>query len=228
MLIVCEKHTKADLELWADYAEIDAANALRPQLQKKIEQSLRVIKSFAQDSCYIGVSWGKDSVVLAHLAERAAPHLPLVNLRYGIHPYIDAVRDSYLERLNQKYIEKSVPPRVSKRQKMQRFDIANNFFGTERHLSGLRIDEKGIRQLSIKAQGLITKNSCRPLGYWSTEDVFAYLTLHNLPVHPNYAMLGGGRFDRNYIRVGSIGGHRGTNLGRREWEQEYYPEFALR
>ena len=32
----------------------------------------------------------------------------------------------------------------------------------------------------------------------------------------------GGRLDRTHLRVASLGGVRGTEMGRREWEWAYY------
>ena len=60
--------------------------------------------------------------------------------------------------------------------------------------------------------------SCQPNGHWSARDVFAYLNAHDLPVHPAYAMTFGGALDRGRLRVGTIGGSRGTEFGRAEWE----------
>jgi hypothetical protein len=35
----------------------------------------------------------------------------------------------------------------------------------------------------------------------------------------------GGTIDRNHIRVSSVGGKRGSNMGRAEWEKLYYPDI---
>ncbi|TXH99574.1 MAG: hypothetical protein E6Q76_19695 [Rhizobium sp.] len=59
-------------------------------------------------------------------------------------------------------------------------------------------------------------------------DVFAYLAFHGLPVHPNYAMLGAGRWPREYLRTAPLGGKRGDQFGRAEWEREYYGDVLRR
>jgi phosphoadenosine phosphosulfate reductase len=41
-------------------------------------------------------------------------------------------------------------------------------------------------------------------------------------------MLGGGRWDRNYIRVAEIGDIHGNGIGRTEWESEYYNDEIRR
>ena len=45
---------------------------------------------------------------------------------------------------------------------------------------------------------------------------------HNLPVHPAYAMLMGGRLDRIRMRVAWLGLKHGRRFGRHEWEMRYY------
>ena len=67
-------------------------------------------------------------------------------------------------------------------------------------------------------------NTCAPISAWSAEDVYAYAAKYDLPLHPNYAMTGSGRYDRNWLRVASLGGKRGTGMGRAEWEREYYAD----
>lgn len=52
--------------------------------------------------------------------------------------------------------------------------------------------------------------------------MFAYLHRFDLPVHPAYAMSRGGLWDRDRIRVASLGGRRGEGMGRAEWERAYY------
>ena len=55
-----------------------------------------------------------------------------------------------------------------------------------------------------------------------------YLNKYNLPIHPNYAMLGGGRYDRNNLRVDCLAGTQGNGMGRNEWEKEYYQDIVNR
>lgn len=75
--------------------------------------------------------------------------------------------------------------------------------------------------------GISTERTCAPLAWWTAADVFAYLATHDLPVHPAYAMLGGGRWRRERLRVAEIGDTHGKGGGRLEWETEYYGD-ALR
>ena len=70
--------------------------------------------------------------------------------------------------------------------------------------------------------GDATPRTCRPLGDWSAVQVFAYLQQRRLPVHPAYAMSHGGRHDRRWLRVHSLGGVTGADRGRADWESHYY------
>jgi phosphoadenosine phosphosulfate reductase len=98
----------------------------------------------------------------------------------------------------------------------------------DRHISGVRGKESSLRAMRMSRWGTSTERTCAPIGYWSTSDVYAYLYKYNLPVHPNYAMLGGGRWNREYIRTAEIGDIHGNGIGRTEWEQEYYPDILAR
>lgn len=247
MLIPCERHTAPDLDLWADYAAMDAANARRPNLSRKIAESIEVIKSFAAretGEVYAGTSWGKDSVVLIHLILSAGLRIPLWNLRSlsTRNPYCDAVRDTFLHRFAPlAYREQIVDyRRVESVQQIgfeewekQTYKIWDaawaeiNQKSGRHYFSGIRIDESSARAMRFFIHGFASKYTCAPLSKWTTNEIFAYLALHDLPIHPNYAMLGGGRYDRLHIRVAEIGDYKGTERGRREWEREYYPEYLL-
>lgn len=85
-------------------------------------------------------------------------------------------------------------------------------------------EESGVRQRRMRGYGYSTPNTCAPMGWWDGEDIFAYLHAHDLPIHPAYAMTRGGQLDRNRIRVASLGGKRGSGIGRAEWEKAYYAQ----
>jgi phosphoadenosine phosphosulfate reductase len=72
--------------------------------------------------------------------------------------------------------------------------------------------------------GTTSTNALAPIIHWKTADVFAYLAKYDLPIHPAYACLGGGRWPREKIRVAEIGDTHGGFHGRYEWEMEYYPD----
>lgn len=236
MLIPSHRHTEADLVHWRMLEEADLIHGRSASLAAKVDRSLRVIEAFiAGGPCYCSVSWGKDSVVVADLVRRVAPYIPLAWVRVEPikNPDCELVRDVMPYTL-QPYTEF---PSWCRRDAAGwhatgtlEFGVRRieQVFGTQRRILGIRADESGIRKLSMFTHGLATENVCRPLGWWNVADVFGYLAIRNLPVHPVYAMTAGGRWPREHLRVASLGGERGAGMGRREWEREYYGDVLAR
>lgn len=190
------------------------------------------IASFASDGpLYVGVSWGKDSVAVAHLARRVDPAIPLcwvITPRWET-PECWAVRDAFLTAhpgAYREYLDHELPIVVRDGLPVALVDDSETWppaadFG-RRYVSGVRAEESGARTRRMRAFGVATTNTCAPIGWWTAEDVFGYLHRHGLPVHPAYAMSHGGLIDRRRLRVAPLGDVRGTGMGRRQWEREYY------
>lgn len=229
MLITSHRHTAEDLRLWEELEETDRIHGERMMASGKMDRSLESIRQFAASgSCYAGISWGKDSTVLFHLIGLAGVSVPCVWMTYGFatNPECWTVRDAMIAMWpGIDYREIDVGEDESQRDD---YSLAVKSAGTSRYLSGVRGDESGIRKIVMRRWGVATPNTCRPLTYWTAADVFGFLAVGNLPVHPNYAMLGGGRWPRKHLRTASIGGDRGAENGRREWEQEYYGDVLRR
>lgn len=233
MLIKSYKHTKKDLILWKEYEEMDLLNV--EKIKYKEEKAIECIYNFVKNNdCYIGISWGKDSVTIADLALRNNIKIELVHL-YCIPSHnkeCDKVRDYFLNIYsNVDYKEIIVDygniyslnlPGIIQDKETDKLWYKAFKKLNKKHISGIRQEESELRRLRMRKWGLTTKNTCCPIGYWKNKDVFAYLKKYNLPVHPNYAMLGNGRYKRENIRVAEIGDIKGRNMGRNEWEQEYY------
>jgi len=221
-LIPSHRHKPEDLELWA---ELEAADAVAP-IAASVADAVRQVADWRGD--YAGTSWGKDSVTMLHLIARAGSQVPCVYMRLRNHrdnPDCEAVRDSFLARHRINYHERTFT--YEDCQHGEHWDAIASEFG-RRRMTALRADESTHRRMSIGRWGLDTGASFRPIGRWNQVDVFAYLHMHDLPVHPAYAMLGGGRWPREYIRVHSIGGERGSERGRTDWEREYYGDVLRR
>lgn len=232
MLIASERHKAEDLELWAGLQDADRINAERPALRGRAERSILAIRDFAAAGpCYASTSWGKDSVVMADLVceanRRFALDVAMLWVTYGAatNPGCRRVRDAFFASRRCRYIEVDVGDAESMRDD---YGPANAAAGCDRYLTGVRADESWARRVSMRHRGLATARACRPLGWWRIDDVFAWMALRDLPVHENYAMLGGGRWPRGQIRTSSVGGERGCERGRRQWEQEYYGDVLRR
>lgn len=234
MLIPSPKHTEADLELWRELEEADRVHA--QAIGRRVGESIAAIREFvSRGPCYAGVSWGKDSVVVADLIQRVTPHVPLCWVRVEPikNPDCEAVRDAFLSRYPaatyhevEAWCTRDASGWHARGTLESGTEQLERLFG-QRHILGIRGDESTVRGMRVGRWGLNAINASAPLGHWSAADVMAYLAAHNLPVHPAYAMMGGGRWPRQHLRVASLGGKRGEGHGRAEWEREYYGE-ALR
>ncbi len=227
MLIASPRHSAEDLILWRDFEETDLLRAQQRRMSDLEERAMRALESFAPD--YVSVSWGKDSVVVAHLACRLGLDCPLVWFPAGQieNPDCALVRDAFLARHPMHYREIAAPP-LGDFHDLHGHDGAQKEFERvskvcgERYASGVRADESGTRKLRMRVWGESSQNTCAPIGWWPTDFVFAYLAKYDLPIHPMYACLGDGRWDREHLRVGTLGGYRGRQHGRHEHERSYY------
>jgi len=238
MLIDSPRLTPGDRKHWARMEAFDARLATSPLLDTLAEEGRAAIAEWrAAGPGIIGTSWGKDSVVAAHLTYQVDPTIPLVWVRTDPYemPECEQVRDAYLAaHPDTRYDERRAVLRVPKRgepgyeahladpnQKGQ--DVLGEMI-KERYISGVRGDESRVRRMSVGRHGAVTKNTCRPLASWSAVDVFAYLYRENLPVHPAYAATYGGRLDRRLLRVHQLCSPPPPNLTvvLHHWEDHYY------
>jgi len=240
MLLASPRYTARDVLVWNRLEEEDALRAQFPRLVESTTAAMDALQRFAANGpCYLSVSWGKDSVTVAHLAHLVGLRLPLVWVRVTPRENPDCVlvRDAFLKRFPSDYHEVEVkcslvdgkwvaPSSRSGLTSGAGFEEATRRFGG-RYITGIRAQESSTRGLRMRTHGAAGDNTCAPIGWWPTSSVFAYLHKHELPVHPAYACTGGGVWPRDRIRVGSLGGERGRGHGREDWEKRYYPE-ALR
>src|SRR5690606_13484760 len=186
-LIVSPRHSRADLEHWKKLEAFDAVLARSEALTRKEAKALQVIREFAsQGPCYVGTSWGKDSIVVAHLAWRLYAEglrLPVAWLPAGRleTPDCPRVRDAFLARFPVDYHEVEAASEERPWGETEGHDGAQEAFEREarrfgtRYISGVRAEESSIRRLRMRMDGEISKNTCRPIGWWKGEEVFAYL-----------------------------------------------------
>lgn len=177
----------------------------------------------AAGPCYLGTSWGKDSVTVLHLAREIAVPVVWVRVDGEENPDCPLVRDAYLARWPVDYHEIRATSGVAagKRTSSLGFAEAARRFGA-RHISGVRAEESTTRAITVAVNGIASVGSCRPIARWTAIEIFAYAARHDLPIHPAYACTFGGMLDRGRVRVGALGGERGTGRGRAEWESRYY------
>lgn len=238
MLIPSPRHTARDLERWAMLAESDAIQGQRVNWIRKVQEARAVMARFAEAPCYVGVSWGKDSVVVAHLAREMGLPLIWVRTEHIENPDCPLVRDAFLARFPCPYTEITVPTYYDQDGHLQPASgtlkvgaamLAAQGFPS-RYISGVRAQESSSRASRMKTYGFSTDNTCAPIGWWKTWEVWAYLHVHDLPIHPAYACTMGGTLNRDRLRVAPLSRPgvtqrlrgAGYGHGRYEWECRYY------
>ena len=240
MLIESHRHSPEDLAHWRGVLEpMDRIHAQRlgKRLDAMIASAERELETFfVEGSGYVGVSWGKDSTLVAWLVHRLEMSrgmtIPVVYVRISsvwLNPECTVARDAFLRRFPlREYHEIDAPMGVTRRGRGEErlkagFRVASERFG-DRYASGVRADEGHIRRMSIGHLGLSTSRVCRPIGRWTVRDVFACAAVRDIPLHPAYGYTMGGLLDRDRVRVSNVGGLRGAGSGREGWERRYYPE----
>lgn len=231
MLIRVPEQSAQDLAAWERAAAVDPITVRLASYRRHVDRARAALVEFAgRGPCYAGTSWGKDSAVIAHMVATMCPGVPLLWIRVEplCNPHCELVRDDFLSRFSRHPYEEirttceRGPSGWIGTGRLERgFAIARERFG-ERYVSGIRADESGQRKRRCSHYGESSPNTCAPLSWWTGSDVFGYLHEYDLPVHPAYAMSLGGLLDRDRIRVASLGGERGTGMGRWEWERRYY------
>lgn len=235
-LIASRRHRAGDLAAWATRERGDRIWAQLPRLARLVERAKAALRTFAAGGdFYVGTSWGKDSLVVVDLAREAGVSAPVVWFPAGPveNPDCALVRDAYLARHDVRYVEHEAADLVWRQDgtylvhdgAQAAFVRASRSHGL-RYASGVRAEESTTRRRRVAQWGECSPHTCAPIGHWRGEDVFAYLALRDLPVHPAYACSRGGSLQRSAIRVGTIGGAVGDGWGRHEWEERYYPEVV--
>lgn len=243
MLLPSRRYDARDREAWDRALDIDRVHCQTAAFKRHVQRARQALYDFASasgDGAYVGVSWGKDSVVVAHLAawlqREKRRTLPLVWVRVEpiANPDCERVRDAFRDTYPMLPYDEIV---VHCRRDAdgwhasgtleEGFRLARERHGT-RSISGVRGEESATRKARMMRWGEATDNTCAPIGWWTGDDVFAYLHLNGLPVHPAYACTLGGQLDRRRIRVASLGGKRGDGMGRAEWERRYYSDALSR
>ena len=241
MLMSSDRHTPSDLELWQVQEDADHVYSRAKELAKKAVAAIHEIRKFLRSPAYCGVSWGKDSVVVADLVLRACriygieqPAIVWIRVEPICNPDCLSVRDEFLAAYDCRYheiiehCEWGDGEWHASGTLEAGFSRAVELTGARRYISGVRADESGARKIMARTHGASTRSTCRPITWWSVQDVFSWLAAKDLPAHPVYAMQGGGRWPRERIRVASLGGRRGSGIGRSEWEREYYGDVLRR
>lgn len=233
MLIHSPRHRPEDLELWAELEEADLLHYEFSRVAVKAVRAIETIQKFAADGPFnVSVSWGKDSVVAAHLCWLALDECLLWHLRGAeiCNPSMSETRDTFLDRFDVAYGEYHANYAACETDTKRGKEFKRGLSAAGgRYVSGVRAEESGRRKMRMCRWGHSTDQTCAPIGWWTTADVFAYLAYHDLPTHPHYAMLGAGRWPRDQLRVSALTYLVGGAYSKKDcWEAEYYGDVLRR
>ena len=213
-----------DLEFYDEiYPAIDEKHYPRQSLIDEAILEIRDAKIRAESlgkSLIVYVSWGKDSCCLLRLVEMVG--IGKITIRTPHFDQSPEQRNPCAEQVQNLYLE-SHDVNFSLNNDMRLWRYPED----EIALTGLRAAESTIRRLSIGKLGLTTDRVSRPIGNWSTQDVFSFCHHEGIPLPATYAMLKHGEYDRQFVRTDEIGitGHR---MARKAWEEYYFPAQTRR
>lgn len=169
------------------------------------------------DGLVMSTSFGIQSAVMLHLATRVIPDIPVILIDTGYLPaetYIFAEELTQKLQLNLKVYQSPLSParmealygrlwaqddieslnKYDKIRKVEPMQRALKELNATAWLTGLRKDQTSHRKNMTR---IAQQNGCYkvlPIFYWSSKDVYEYLTKYDLPYHPF--------FDKGYVTVG--------------------------
>jgi len=240
MLLPSDRLTEKDIERWNNLIELDEIHSKSNGFLTRRDMTEEVISDFIASGkpYYVAVSWGKDSIVLADLFYKLGAKCKYIYLRnLGREPEGNQqVKKEFLKTHDIEYVEieynyaKADSSYFNRKGEPAKWQNLLRELKTKYgcHVTGIRYDESAKRKRRFIMMGLETEYSFAPFRWFNAQDIFAYMHINDLPVHPNYAMSGGGRWDKYRIRVSAIGNKEGDGMGRAEWEKEYYQDILNR
>lgn len=193
-------------------------HARSKQFQRRVAEATAIVEEALRLSggALVSNSWGKDSVVMAHLVWGVDSAVDLVHVGDEHEDLIDnfsQVRDEFLARWPMPYHHVVAQMGgLSSRQGIDQSEVGRL---AQTRFIGLRVEENGGRQWSLRKYGPIhqyqvgeqagTWRVC-PLLNWSYLDVWGYTVLYGLPYLNYYDSEFAG--EKRYSRTSSICGYR--------------------
>jgi len=204
------------------------AHSKLKRFSKRVEEAKRIIREgIAIAPAYVGISWGKDSVVLLHLAHQIDPDIKAISIctpqQELLHDF-DNIKNQFLAKYKVNYeeiqidLETLIPQAIQSLILWERYPVA---------ITGVRGEENPKKRGSvIRNSGLLSQYQsgkrkgtwrCWPLGNWSWQDIWAYIVIHDLPYLSAYDKI----MDRKYSRTTNVMPFtRGSNAHRKGRIQE--------
>lgn len=188
-------------------------HARMPGYQQQVARSLKILREFfaKTDSPHIAVSWGKDSLVCLHLALKINSNVKGIWFDRGkggdlpeIYELAERLKNQWRLNLHQvptlrsvwEIYEQDGAEAIAAGDALRKNMWASSADYFAKHpcdgeIMGLRAQEAKGRRANLAGRGLLFKKksgiwSCNPIGYWSGNDVWAYLISNDIPYPPIY------------------------------------------
>jgi len=220
------------------------AHAYSKAFRTRLDEATRLICEHPRH--VVSTSWGKDSMVLLHLAAGLIDGLSVINARYP-NPAerfgdMDRVRDAMLSRADMarvRYTEVHTPGEWKEAARWWKENFTRNMgaamtdAGGDGVFLGLRAEESYARRMNLATHGTAYERAdglhvVLPLSRWSGRDVWAYMSLHDLPRMRIYDECS---CSRERARSGFVFATGGAGAIRRhgvwdDWKRIYRSEFT--
>lgn len=176
VVFLMDENERIALEGWAKL----------PCFKRKVEQAQEIIRQgLAIAPGYVACSWGKDSIVLMHLAQQIKPDIPVISFGHSdrelISNYAETEKtycDQFFPNLETINIAGDhVPLKVKRAKLWERYPVA---------FIGLRKEESARRRYILCRYTAIYQYRSKnwrvcPLSDWLKTDIWSYIVQHKLP-----------------------------------------------
>lgn len=243
---------------WNDYRTEDRIHALSARFSSKVEQGKAFAKEWLKrcSNPYIAFSGGKDSVATLGIVQSVAKDqgflVPVMWHNSGVEwPGVPLMlerlkADGWIDELHEVGTPEDVPElkrrqargelSAAQKDKIALFDPVDTFItdhGFTGAAVGLRKEESKGRLLDGIVHGEVFEKKdgfirCLPVNNFTWRDVFAYIALEGLPLHPIYSAPLHGLENRGRIRLSwwlSTDNHRHGEI---DWIKRNYPQVYAR
>lgn len=178
--------------------EAGKAYSLLPCHKKNLHQATASIVDLiarTKGRCYLSLSWGKQSIILAHMLYHINPHIPCVHWSgpdANIIADFSSVKNRFLSRWPIKYVEFDHGD-DDLLGNGQRYLVDHDLQG---YVIGFAADESRARKMTLAKNDdhqIATVRSalrCTPLRHWTREDYAAYIATHSIPLLSPYRRFG--------------------------------------
>ncbi len=211
-----------------------------------VERSIQAIKDLSGPVA-VFTSWGKDSVVLCHLAATHRSDITLVHMAGGL-PGSQHIRDYFSRRsVPLRVIPRDIPRTIAwlkeiglyhERSENSRAGVARKVsslsawmreHGYRVQMIGIRAEESRGRRWNYLARGLTYQLAngivtCCPLAHWTVADVWAYIVEHDVPYNERVYDAETHGMTRETIRNSSWLSTIGAQEGQIAWLRRHFPD----